>query len=518
MWAINIARVKRFNDTLAATMQINREVTNASLVSALSSGLVLALGTYSLTAQSTSGTKQIATLDERELNPGGKATTRRAIKSRNAFSQSSHGMSLAGEARFKIGNAIFRRIWVSAPASTKSSDGLGPLFNARACQHCHIKDGRGHPPEANWPKDDQVSMLFRISVSPQTDEQVQLRKDRRLKVVPEPTYGEQIQDLAIQGHKAEAHVDITYEKIPVTFADGETVWLRKPEYKFRDLAYGPLAPDTMISPRIAPQMIGLGLLEAIPENEIRKNADPDDKNQDGISGRVNTVRSLVDKTLQLGRFGWKAGTTTLKEQAAAAFAGDIGLSTPIVDLPAGDCTKSQQRCLNAPHGDQPGEKSYEVNGELLDLVTFYTQNLAVPVRRNAQDPQVLKGKALFNKTGCATCHHPTHVTGEVEGQPHLSHQVIWPYTDLLLHDMGPGLADNRPEGDATGREWRTPPLWGVGLTKRVSGHTYFLHDGRARNVEEAVLWHDGEASAARKAFMSLSKDDREALLKFVKSL
>ena len=475
-------------------------------------------GALTLMAEDRSGRTRLAAIDKSELLPGGSATTKRAVNNRNAFSQHSRGIGLAGEARFKIGNAIFRKLWVSAPASTKSSDGLGPLYNARGCQNCHLRDGRGHPPEANWPRDDSVSMLYRISIPPETLEQKRLLNEHYLKVIPEPTYGGQLQDLSIQGHKGEGHVDIEYTEFEVMFEDGERVSLRQPQYKIRDLAYGPLAPNTMISPRIAPQMIGLGLLEAIPEKDIRALADPGDKNRDGISGRVNMVRSIADGKLVLGRFGWKAGMPSLREQAAGAFAGDMGLSTPLFDVPAGDCTSAQRKCLEAPDGEPPGQDTYEVNDQLLDLVTFYAQNLAVPVRRSAVDPQVLKGKKLFYQTGCTACHRPSYTTGKVEGQSHLSEQIIWPYTDMLLHDMGPGLADERPESDATGREWRTPPLWGIGLTKIVSGHTYFLHDGRARNIEEAILWHGGEAGRASNAYVAFSKDDRAALLAFVNSL
>ena len=220
----------------------------------------------------------------------------------------------------------------------------------------------------------------------------------------------------------------------------------------------------------------------------------------------------------LGRFGWKAGIPTIAQQAAEAFNGDIGISSTMIPAGSGDCTEKQPDCLNAPSGNSPNYQNVEVGDELFKLVQFYSQNLAVPARRKPDDPQVLNGKAIFYQIGCASCHNPKFVTGEVQGQPHLSHQLIWPYTDMLLHDMGEGLADNRPEGAATGSEWRTPPLWGVGLTETVSGHTLFLHDGRARNVTEAILWHGGEAEAARNKFAALSKADRDALLAFVNSL
>lgn len=453
-----------------------------------------------------------------EAFPGGRATSRKSVDNRNAFSHSSGNMSFESELNFKVGNAIFRKLWVSAPASTKASDGLGPLFNARSCQRCHIKDGRGHPPEANWPEDDAVSMFLRLSIPPQTQADRERRRTRRAKVIPEPTYGGQLQDLAIQGHAGEGRMHITYEEVPVTLAGGEIVRLRKPVYRITDLGHGPLHPETMISPRVAPQMIGLGLLEAVPEDQILEREDPDDKDGDGISGRANRVWSLEQDRVMLGRFGLKAGNPTILQQSAEAFAGDIGISNPLVRQASGDCTARQQHCLKAPNGDTEAHGGLELSQELLDLTVFYSQNLAVPRRRAHDDPVILAGKALFYGIGCAACHRPKLYTGTVEGQPHLSNQLIWPYTDMLLHDMGEALADGRPEGDAEGREWRTAPLWGVGLTEVVSGHRFLLHDGRARGVKEAILWHGGEAQTARDAFAALSKAERDKLIAFVNSL
>jgi CxxC motif-containing protein (DUF1111 family) len=456
--------------------------------------------------------------DASEALPGGSATTRESINTRDAFSHFSNGIGFEGEARFKVGNAIFRKLWVSAPSSTKASDGLGPLYNSRACQSCHFKDGRGHPPKANWPDDNSESMFLRLSIPPETEEQRRLLAERRVNSIDEPVYGGQLQNLAIQGIDGEGHMHITYEEVPVTLGDGSTVSLRKPTYSITDLKYGPLHPKVMMSPRVAPQMIGLGLLEAVPEDQIRARADPDDADGDGISGRTNEVWSIEKDKLTLGRFGWKAGVPSIAEQSAHAFAGDMGLSTPLVRTSAGDCTAAQTACLNAPNGESERDGNVEVGPKLFDLVVFYAQNLAVPPRRDMDDPTVRRGKELFHALNCQGCHAPSFTTGKVEGQPHLSHQKIWPYTDLLLHDMGEGLADNRPEGMADGREWRTAPLWGIGLTETVSGHTYFLHDGRARSIEEAILWHGGEAQASRDGYAAMSKADREALHQFVNSL
>lgn len=463
-------------------------------------------------------TSKFRQLDPGEAFPGGAATSRKSTNHRDAFSHASHGMGFEREAQFRIGNAIFRRLWIAAPASTDSADGLGPLYNARGCQNCHLKDGRGRPPAANWPDEQAVSMFLRLSIPPQTEEQNALLARHRVNVIPEPVYGGQLQNFATPGLDAEGHMHITYTERDATLADGTIVKLRAPTYSVTELGYGPLHPQVMMSPRIAPPMIGLGLLEAVPEERLLSLADPDDANGDGISGRVNRVWSTGKDGVTIGRFGWKAGTATIREQSADAAAGDIGLSSPLAPRAFGDCTKNQEACLAAPNGNSERAGGHELSAELLDLVTFYSQNLAVPRRREPSAPLVLEGKSLFHAAGCAGCHTPSHTTGKASKQPYLSGQKIWPYTDLLLHDMGPGLADGRPEGDATGREWRTAPLWGIGLTETVNGHTFFLHDGRARSVEEAILWHGGEAQTSRDAYAALSKAERDALLAFVNSL
>ena len=448
-----------------------------------------------------------------EARPAGAATVR-ARMTADAFSQFSANMPLAREMDFKLGNALFRKTWVASPASTAASDGLGPLYNARAWQDCHLKDGRGHPPEG--PEDSRVSMFLRLSVPGGTNPEG--IKDW-LATQGEPTDGSQLQDLAAPGHVAEARMEVSYTGVPVTLAEGEVVLLRAPRYAVSNPGFGPLADDVMLSPRVAPQMIGLGLLEAIPAADILALEDPEDADGNGISGRAQIVPSVEFGVPMLGRFGLKAGSPTVKEQTAAAFAGDMGLSTPLHPDPWGDCTAGQVSCRTAPHGQEPGQRDgLEVDAASLDLVTFYARNLGVPDRRNLDSPQVLRGKKLFQALACAGCHTPKYVTNRLEGQPEQSFQLIWPYTDLLLHDMGPGLADNRPEGRATGLEWKTPPLWGVGLTANVSGHMQLLHDGRARSLLEAILWHGGEAQAARDGVIALPKSDRAALIAFLESL
>ncbi|WP_234423736.1 di-heme oxidoredictase family protein [Tateyamaria sp. Alg231-49] len=448
-----------------------------------------------------------------EENSAGAATVR-VLPNANAFSQPSGNISFEDELTFKVGNGLFRKLWVSSPSSTLASDGLGPLFNARSCQRCHIKDGRGHPPEG--PDDNAISMFLRVSIP--TDDAAMAQKIKGyIATLPDPNYGTQMQDFSLPGHPAEYRLQVEYEETEVRLSGKEAAYLRQPTYTATDLGYGPLHPNAMLSPRVAPQMIGLGLLEAIPAANILTLADPDDADGDGISGRANIVWSAEFNQPMLGRFGLKAGIPTVKEQSAAAFAGDIGISSPLFPAAWGECTQTQAECQNAPHGDAD-DRGFEIDAAGLDLVTFYSRNLGVPARRDVENPNVLRGKEIFYATGCTSCHQPSFVTHRLKDQPEQSFQLIWPYTDMLLHDMGPGLADNRPEARATGTEWRTPPLWGIGLTGQVSGHTYFLHDGRARSLLEAILWHGGEAQSQRDSVVDMPPADRQALIKFLESI
>ena len=448
-----------------------------------------------------------------EAKSGGAATVR-ARTTTDAFSQFSANLPFDAQMQFKLGNALFRKTWVASPSSTLASDGLGPYYNARACQDCHLKDGRGHVPDG--PDDSHVSMFLRLSIpggaSPDGIAEW-------LATQPDPTYGTQLQDRATAGLDAEGRMQISYADLAVTLSDGLVVTLRAPAYAVVDPNHGQPAQGLQLSPRVAPQMIGLGLLEAIPAQDIVARADPADADGDGISGRAQIVPSVQYGAPMLGRFGYKAGAPTVAEQSAGAFAGDMGLSNPLHPLPWGDCTAAQAACRAAPDGQEPGLRDgLEVDAQSLDLVTFYSRNLGVPERRGVNDPTVLRGKQMFHATGCAGCHTPKQVTHRLTDRPAQSFQLIWPYTDLLLHDMGKGLADHRPEGRASGSEWRTAPLWGIGLTRTVSGRAEFLHDGRARSLLEAVLWHGGEAQASRDAVIALPKPDRDALIAFLESL
>ncbi len=442
------------------------------------------------------------------------ATTSTKLINADAFSHSSANLEFAELERFLLGNGLFRKDWVSSPSSTQASDGLGPLFNARACQSCHIKDGRGHAPAR--PEDSAVSLLVRLSV-PASREQEAAIADGRLPAAPDPVYGLQLQDHAVAGLNPEGRVAITYEDVPVALSGGETVTLRKPTLRVAEPGFGPMRDDLMMSARVAPPMIGLGLLESVHEADILAWADPDDEDGDGISGRAARVRD-AEGQWKLGRFGWKAIAPTIAEQTAGAFSGDMGLSTPLAPDHWGDCTEAQAECRALPHGAQERLGAEEVPEDLLNLVIFYSSHLAVPVRRDVDDAAVLAGKKVFYDSGCASCHRPKYVTRRDVDDPALRFQLIWPYTDMLLHDMGEGLADGRGEGLADGYEWRTPPLWGIGLTATVNAEATFLHDGRARTLLEAVLWHGGEAQAARDRVVEMAKQDRDNLIRFLESL
>jgi CxxC motif-containing protein (DUF1111 family) len=434
--------------------------------------------------------------------------------------------NLTQEERFSfiLGKSLFEKIWVSSPSSTTASDGLGPLYNARSCQSCHIRNGRGQPTSPQKPGQMAASMMMRLSIPAQTEQHKANLAAGLIGVVPEPTYGTQLQNFSVQGLLGEGKAAIRYNEIPITLStadSGQTeqhvISLRTPIYTIEQLNYGPLPSNIQISPRIAPPMIGLGLLAAISEADILAKEDPNDIDKDGISGRVNRVWNIQQQKTSLGRFGWKAGNPTLLQQNNAALHSDIGISSPMFPTGAGECTAQQTDCQSLPNGNSVHLDNAEASAQMVGLIEFYTRNLAVPKRRNSHMPAVLNGQKTFANIGCQRCHTPRYETPS-DAPKAQANQVIWPYTDLLLHDMGEGLADHRPEFQASGREWRTPPLWGVGLTKAVSQHTQFLHDGRARNLYEAILWHGGEAQASKASFMQLPLQDRNNLITFLESL
>jgi CxxC motif-containing protein (DUF1111 family) len=459
--------------------------------------LVAACAVWMLSCGSDEGSPD----DPNEAFSGGDTTV--FDLSRMAFAQAAPNIGGELEDRFFVGNALFNRGWVAAPASVPDADGLGPLFNATNCSACHLNDGRGRPPKTA--EEPFSSMLLRLSVP---------GVDRFNGPLEEPSYGGQLQDNALRTMVPEGRPHVTYVEQPGMFADGEPYSLRVPSYSIDQLTSGPLADNVLISPRVAPAVFGLGLLEALPAETIEAMADPDDRDHDGISGRTNHVWSLKLGAPTLGRFGWKANQPSIEQQTTAAFQGDIGITSH--DFPTQNCSLLQPDCAAMPSGAEPGD--VEISDPMLRSVVDYMHTLAVPGRRNLEDKQVARGRKVFERAGCAGCHTPKLETGDLPGFPELSQQTIRPYTDLLLHDMGPELADGRPDFEASGSEWRTPPLWGIGLVSRVNQHEYFLHDGRARGLLEAVLFHGGEATAAREAFRSASRDDRAALLAFLESL
>lgn len=429
---------------------------------------------------------------------GGTTTT--YLDTREAFSAPLANLDPSRLRSFAFGRHLFRRNWVIAPASVESLDGLGPTFNRVSCSGCHLKDGRGRPPKSA--EEPMKSMLVRLSVPGSGPNGGPL---------PHPIYGSQLQDKGILGVPKEGRATIRYRDIKGVFTDGQPYSLRVPIYEFTELNHGPLGKDTMYSPRVAPATHGLGLLEAIEEEVIEARADPDDLNGDGISGRINRVWDPVTKHSALGRFGWKANVANLYLQVAFAAVGDMGITTSL--FPSQNCPPAQTACALAPDGGVP-----ELDDQRLQKLVLYARSLAVPARRNVEDPTVRRGEALFASAGCAGCHVPNLITGTITALPELADQNIHPYTDLLLHDMGAGLADGRPDFQASGQEWRTPPLWGIGLVSRVNLHRFFLHDGRARGLMEAILWHGGEAETAREVVRAMPAVDRDALTTFLKSL
>ena len=444
--------------------------------------------------------------------------------SKHIFSLPQANLTQEERLSFVLGKSLFEKIWVSSPSSTTASDGLGPLYNARSCQSCHIRNGRGRPTSTHKPGKMAASMMIRLSIPAQTEQHKADLAAGLIGVVPEPTYGTQLQDFSVQGLLGEGKATIRYDEIPVTLSTGASssteqsvISLRAPKYAIEQLNYGPLPRDIQMSPRIAPQMIGLGLLAAISEADILAKEDPNDIDGDGISGQANRVWNVQQQQTSLGRFGWKAGNPTLLQQNNAALHSDIGISSPMFPLGAGECTAQQADCQSFPNGNSPHLDNAEASAQMVALIEFYTRNLAVPTRRDSHTPAVLNGQKTFEQIGCQSCHTPRYETPS-NAPAAQANQIIWPYTDLLLHDMGEGLADHRPEFQASGREWRTPPLWGVGLTKAVSQHTQFLHDGRARNLYEAILWHGGEAQTSKVSFMQLPPQDRNNLITFLESL
>ena len=434
----------------------------------------------------------VADADRRSHTPlsGGATTVFDATA--NAFGHPAPNLSVAELTRHVQGDAIF-----SAPFSPNRSapfPGLGPMFENSSCEACHVGDGRGRPPLAGEPF---ATMLFRASIP---------GRGPHGGPNPVPGYGTQIELNAAPGFTPMIYASVQYADSTGTFADGSAFRLHVPHYSFSG-GYTSMPPNVLISPRVTPVNFGSGLLEAVPEEEIRSQAYAGTARRDGVRGRANLVWNAIERRYAVGRFGWKANVPNLLQQVAGAFNGDMGVTSSF--FPAEPCEGVMPAC---------SRHRADVTDEQVALVTFYTQTLGVPARRNLDDPTVVRGEQFFARAGCASCHASTLTTGQLPGVPAVSGQVIHPYTDLLLHNMGPALADNRPDFAAAGNEWRTPPLWGIGLVNVVNGHTTFLHDGRARSLLEAVMWHGGEATTARERVRQATAADRAALVAFLESL
>lgn len=417
---------------------------------------------------------------------------------RDAFSQPLPQLPADAKEAFFRGRSLFRQNWVIAPARDDSVDGLGPLHNRISCIACHTANGKGHAPDG--PDERAASLLLRLSVP---------GDDGYGGPKPHPRYGDQLNEDSIPGVPPEGRVVVSWQTHAVALADGTRVTLRKPVIHVASLNYGPLGKDVMTSPRVGSPVFGLGLLEAVPEAALQRIAD--EAKPDGIRGRLNVVHDFASGESKVGRFGLKSNRSTLRDQIAAAMSGDLGITSSLT--PHDNCMPSQTACRQAPNGGTP-----ELDDRQLHDLTLYLAWLAPPAPRNADRQEIRNGATLFRTLGCVACHrdrlpldrHP--LLGELGG----TH--IAPYTDLLLHDMGTGLADGRPDYRANGNEWRTPPLWGIGLQKKMDERTGYLHDGRARTVEEAILWHGGEAQAAQHRYTQLTAKERAALLAFINSL
>ena len=427
---------------------------------------------------------------EKHYYAGGEGTI--FLQSSQSYAQPIGALTKAEYDSHMYGDRLFEATFVQA--GNPSRAGLGPLYNNTSCFACHPRDGR-----SPFPANLTIASGFFLRVSSGNDPVTG--------PVATPGFGKQLQHLAIPGFVPETKFAVRYEDKVETYADGTSVVLKKPFYSVYD-TYIPMPSDAMFSPRIGMAVFGLGLLEAIPESAILAYADPDDRDGDEISGKANYVQDALTGKTVLGRFGWKANTATLYDQCAAAFVNDMGLTTPLFPM---------EPTMNQSNGNDGLDDDPELNGAELDAVVLYCRTLGVPAPRRLEAEEVKQGARLFEQVGCTKCHVPSMKTGKTDIQA-LSDQTIYAYTDMLLHDMGEDMADNRPDFLADGNEWKTRPLWGIGLVETVHGYTYYLHDGRAKTLEEAILWHAGEADNVKNEFKKLSKTERNLILAFLEAL
>jgi CxxC motif-containing protein (DUF1111 family) len=430
------------------------------------------------------------TMSNDEWYSGGQQTV--FISGAGAYSSAFPVMSPRNEFVHEVGDIAFEQTFVSGGTH---NPGLGPVYNSVSCTSCHIADGRGTPV---GPGTNIVSLLIRLSIEGQ---------DPHGGPLGIPGFGGQLQQNAIFGTTAEADLAITYTNQSGLYPDGTAYSLRVPNYIISN-AYTSLPSSFLYSPRIAPPVFGLGLLEAVSESTILEYEDEFDSNGDGISGRPNYTWDIEKEQMVIGRFGWKAAAPNVLQQSAGAYNEDMGITSFLFPF---------ESTFNTPL-DFDNQPEPEISDSLLHAVAHYVRTLAVPARRDVNDITVQEGKKLFFEIGCESCHRSEMRTAVNVAFPELSNQRIFPYSDLMIHDMGEALADHRPDYTANGFEWRTPPLWGIGLTEVVNGHQNFLHDGRARNFEEAILWHGGESEQSKEKFKNLNAAQRQAIIRFLESL
>lgn len=477
-------------------------------------GLVATLSACDKPDTDTENKAQAPAFEQSEMLTGGGLTHKRLYAS---YLYPGEQLSSKQQLKFWTGFSFFRDPWVAAPSATGNRDGLGPLFNTRSCIACHTAGSRA--------KVDEIGHILPLSLVVRLGS-----KDANISSV-DPIYGGQIQPRAISyrltdaamvkqspytDNVGEAWLDKSYSKISGSFADGELYQLLKPSYQLTTLAYGELAPHIGLSVRLAPNIFGMGLLNAINTADLLSQEDINDSDGNGISAKYNRVPNVITGAIEVGRFGFKAKQPNLHQQVAAAFRDDIGITN--TSFPDESCTNTQMACNYAAEYGGHSLADLEIPDNRLDFTVTFNELLGVPPARNLKSERVQAGRTLFYQAKCQQCHTPKYVTGENYPVKALAKQTIWPYTDLALHDMGEGLADGVYEFKANGQEWRTPPLWGIGLQQYKTGQQRFLHDGRARTISEAILWHGGEAEPAKQAYVALTKQQRDALVKFVKAI
>ena len=471
-----------------------------------------------------------------EYRPGGNITTRRLYAS---YIFPGKNLSSQQQLDFWSGFSFFRDPWIIAPSATGNRDGLGPLFNSRSCISCHTAGSRAKIDVPKAGLDDVIPLSLVVRLGSKIES---ITRD-------DPIYGGQIQPRAIsyrltdfnlntevslenklkgkskyklqavpaeKANVGEAWLKISYETITGHYGDGEIYELIKPSYQLSRLAYGELADHTGLSVRLAPNIFGAGLLNAIDTQDLASQEDIHDANNDGISAKYNRVPNVANGKIEFGRFGFKAKQPNLHQQVAAAFRDDIGITN--TSFPDESCTEQQTICQQAAIAGGHSIDNLEIPDNRLDITVTFNEFLGVPPARNLENKIIQQGRKHFYQLNCQQCHTPSYITDKNYSIQALANQTIWPYTDLALHDMGAGLADGVFEFEATGSEWRTPPLWGIGLQKKMTGQQRFLHDGRARTINEAILWHGGEAEVSQQAYKALSENQRQALIKFIRAI